>query len=31
VVQTLAKRGAGSIVEALYTLFRSPKGLLTPS
>src|ERR671915_542770 len=31
VVQTLAKRGAGSIVEALYTLFRSPRGLLTPS
>ena len=31
VVQTLAKRGAGSIVEALSTLFQSPKGLLTPS
>jgi hypothetical protein len=31
VVQTLAKRRAESIVEALYALFRSPKGLLTPS
>jgi transposase len=31
VVQTLAKRGAGSIVEALSTLFQSPNGLLTPS
>jgi hypothetical protein len=27
-VQTLAKRGAGSIVEALYTLFQSPKTCL---
>jgi hypothetical protein len=31
VVQTLAKRGAGSVVEALSGLFQSPKGLLTPS
>ena len=28
VVQTLAKWGAGSIVEALYALFRSPKASL---
>jgi hypothetical protein len=31
VIQTLAKRGAGSVVEGLYALFRSPKGLLAPS
>jgi transposase len=31
VVQTLAKQGAGPVVEALSTLFQSPKGLLTPS
>jgi transposase len=31
VIQTLAKGGAWSIIETLYTLFRSPKGLLTPS
>jgi transposase len=30
VVQTLAKRGAGSIVEALYALFCSPKAQLAP-
>jgi hypothetical protein len=30
-VQTLAKRGAESTVEALYALFRSPKGLLASS
>jgi transposase len=30
VVQTLVKRGTGSVVEALYTLFRSPKVQLAP-
>jgi hypothetical protein len=30
VVQTLAKRGAGSVVEGLYHLFRSPAGQLVP-
>ena len=30
VVQTLAKRGPGSVVEGLYNLFRSPAGQLVP-
>jgi hypothetical protein len=30
VVQTVAKRGAGSVVETLVTLFRSPKGQPDP-
>jgi hypothetical protein len=30
VVQTLVKRGAGSVVEGLYNLFRSPAGQLVP-
>jgi transposase len=30
VVQTLVKRDAGSLVEALYALFRSPKAPLVP-
>jgi transposase len=30
VVQTLVKRGTGSVVEALYTLFRSPEVQLAP-
>jgi hypothetical protein len=30
VVQTLVKRGTGSMVEALYTLFRSPEVQLAP-
>ena len=30
VVQTVVKRGAGSVVEALVTLFRSPKGQPDP-
>ena len=30
VVQTLVKRGAGSVVEGLYNLFRSPTGQLVP-
>ena len=30
VIQTLAKRDAGSLVEALYALFRSPKAPLLP-
>jgi transposase len=30
VVQTLVKRGTPSVVEALYSLFRSPEGHLTP-
>jgi transposase len=30
VIQTLVKRGAGSLVEALYALFRSPKAQLAP-
>jgi transposase len=29
VIQTLAKRGAGSVVEGLYALFRSPQGQST--
>ncbi len=31
VIQTLLKRGAGSLVEALYALFRSPQAQLAPS
>jgi transposase len=31
VIQTLAKGGSGSVIEALQSLFQSPKGLLTPS
>jgi transposase len=31
VVQTLAKGGTGSVIEALHRLFRSPEGLLAPS
>jgi hypothetical protein len=31
VIQILVKQGTGSIVEALYALFRPPKGPLTPS
>jgi hypothetical protein len=31
VVQTLVKRNSGSVVEALYSLFRSPEGLVAPS
>jgi hypothetical protein len=31
VIQTLVKRGTGSLVEALYALFRSPKAQLVPS
>jgi transposase len=31
VIQTLLKRGAGSLVEALYALFRSPEAQLAPS
>ncbi len=30
VVQTLAKQGAGSVVEGLYHLFHSPAGQLVP-
>jgi transposase len=30
VIQTLAKRGAGSVVEGLYHLFHSPAGQLVP-
>jgi hypothetical protein len=30
VVQTLVKRDAGSLVEALYALFRSPEAPLVP-
>jgi transposase len=30
VIQTLMRRGAGSLVEALYALFRSPKAQLAP-
>ena len=30
VIQTLVKRDAGSLVEALYALFRSPKAPLVP-
>jgi hypothetical protein len=30
VAQTVAKRGAGSVVEGLYHLFRSPAGQLVP-
>jgi hypothetical protein len=30
VVQTLAKRGVGSVVQALVTLFRSPQGRPDP-
>jgi hypothetical protein len=30
VIQTLAKRGAGSVVEGLYHLFHSPAAQLVP-
>jgi hypothetical protein len=30
VVQTVVKRGGGSVVEALVTIFRSPKGQPDP-
>jgi hypothetical protein len=31
VIQSLAKRGAGSVIEGLYHLFQSPAGQLVPS
>jgi hypothetical protein len=30
VIQTLVKRGTGSLVEALYALFCSPKAQFAP-